>query len=423
MRKLQRLITLVVCLLAVGALGAQDFKTGTPESVGMSAERLARIRPAMQAFVDAKQVAAVETLVARRAVVVHNERIGVERGAIYRLASMTKPITSVAIMMLVEEGKILLSDPVSRFLPAFKEMRVLAPAASTSNGSGNGGSGREAVNEGTVPAKRAITIEDLLTHRAGLIYGGFEQGQLSDMYKKAGVYPGVGRDAPASMAANIDTLASLPLKFQPGSAWNYGMSTDVLGRVVEVASGLSLEEFFQKRIFQPLGMRDTHFNLPAAKEPRLVTLFTIDEGALTRAGDQGSPVGLTYFSGGGGLVGTTYDYLRFSQMLLNGGELDGVRLLGRKTVELMTASHTQDLGRGAQRPGYGFGYGFDVREWVGGSHRAGSEGAFAWSGAYGTFFWIDPKEQLIAMLMHQLFPRDGRAAERFQIMAYAAIVD
>jgi CubicO group peptidase (beta-lactamase class C family) len=424
MRTLHRPLTVVVCLLAVGVLAAQDFKTGTPESVGMSAERLARIRPAMQAFVDAKEVPAIETLVARRGVVVHNERIGMERGAIYRLASMTKPVTSVAIMMLVEEGKILLSDPVSRFIPAFKEMRVVAPAP-TSNGSGNGaGDGaQETGNEGTVPAKRPITIEDLLTHRAGLIYPGFDQSPLGKMYEKAGIYPGLGPNAPASMAANIDKLASLPLKFQPGTAWQYGLSTDVLGRVVEVASEMSLEEFFRRRIFEPLAMRDTHFNLPSGKASRLVAIFALDKGVLTRAADQGSPVGLTYFSGGGGLVGTTYDYLRFSQMLMNGGELDGVRLLGRKTVELMTASHTTDLNRGAARPGYGFGYGLDVREWVGGSHRAGSEGAFGWSGAYGTYFWIDPKEQLITMLMHQLWPRDGRSAERFQIMAYAAILD
>jgi CubicO group peptidase (beta-lactamase class C family) len=411
MRSRFRSIVLVLGLLAaIGVRGAQDVAVGSPESVGVSVERLARIRPAMQRALDAKQIGAVETLVARRNVVVHHERIGVDPGALFRLASMTKPVTSVAILMLVEDGKILLSDPVSRFVPSFKAMRVLAPASAATSGD----------DPGTVPARRAITIEDLLTHRSGLIYAGFDRSPLSEMYEKGGVYPGLGPNPP-TLAANIDRLATLPLKFQPGSAWQYGLSTDVLGRVVEVASGMSLEEFFSRRIFEPLRMRDTHFNVPAAKGARLATLFSLDKGALVRAADQGGFVGSTYFSGGAGLAGTTQDYLRFARMLLNGGELDGVRLLGRKTVELMTASHTTDLGQGAVRPGYGFGYGFEVRELVGGSHRAGSEGTFGWSGVYGTFFWIDPKEQLITMLMHQLMPRDTRAPEVFQALAYAAI--
>ena len=413
MRTLHRPITFGLCLVVAASLGAQDLRTGTPESVGMSRDRLARIRPAMQAVVDAKQVAAVETLVARRGVIVHHERVGVDPDAIFRLASMTKPVTSVAVMMLVEEGKLLLSDPVSRFIPSFKEMRVLAAASATSNGDG----------PATVAAQRAVTIEDLMTHRAGLTYGSFDRSPLGQMYEKSGIYSGLGPNPPPTLAANIDRLASLPLKFQPGSAYQYGLSIDVLGRVVEVASGLSLDEFFRRRILEPLGMRDTHFNLPAAKASRLVPLFSIEKDVLGRAADQGEWVGLTYFSGGAGLVGTTADYLRFAQMLLRGGELDGVRLLGRKTVELMMASHTTDLARGTVRPGYGFGYGGEVREWVGGSHRAGSEGAFGWSGAYGTYFWVDPKEQMVALLLHQLFPRNGRTAELFQALAYAAIVD
>ena len=413
MRTLYHSAALMLSVLVVALVGAQDIRTGTPESVGMSRDRLARIRPAMQAVVDAKEVAAVETLVARRGVIVHHERIGVEADAIYRLASMTKPVTSVAVMMLVEDGKLLLSDPVSRFIPSFKEMRVLAPASATSNGD----------DAGTVAAQRAITIEDLMTHRAGLIYGGFDRSPLTQMYEKSGIYAGLGPNPPPILAANIDRLASLPLKFQPGSAYQYGLSTDVLGRVVEVASGLSLEEFFRRRILEPLGMRDTHFNLPASKASRLVPLFSINKDVLVRAAEQGEWVGLTYFSGGAGLVGTTADYLRFAQMLLRGGELNGVRLLGRKTVELMMSSHTTDLGRSTVRPGFGFGYGGEVREWVGGSHRPGSEGTFGWSGAYGTYFWVDPKEQMVALLMHQLFPRSGRTAELFQALAYAAIID
>lgn len=411
MRKLHRAITLLLWLFAIAALDAQAIRTGTPESVGMSAERLAKIRPAMQALVDAKEIGGLETLVARRGVVVHRERIGVEADALFRLASMTKPVTSVAIMMLVEGGKLLLSDPVSRFIPAFKDTRVLADSSATSNGDG----------PATVPTRRPITLEDLMTHRAGLVYAGFDRSPVSDLYTKNGVYAGLGPNPP-TLAANIDLLARQPLKFQPGTAFTYSLSIDVLGRVVEIASGMSLEEFFRQRIFEPLGMRDTHFNLPAAKASRVTPLFSIEKNVLARAADQGQWVGLTYFSGGAGLVGTTADYLRFAQMLLNGGELDGVRLLGRKTVDLMMSSHTEDLGRGTVRPGYGFGYGGEVREWIGGSHRAGSEGTFGWSGVYGTYFWVDQQEQLVTLLMHQLWPRNSRTAELFQVLSYAAIV-
>jgi CubicO group peptidase (beta-lactamase class C family) len=413
MRKLHLLAVPLACLLAVAALDAQAIRSGTPASVGMSAERLAKIKPAMQAVVDAKEIAAVETLVARRGVVVHHERIGVEPGAIFRLASMTKPVTSVAVMMLVEDGKLLLSDPVSRFIPSFKDMRVLVAPSATTNGNG----------PTTVPAERQITLEDLMTHRSGLVYSSQDKGSVGEMYRKNGVYEGLG-PKPPTLAANVDLLARLPLKFHPGTAYHYGLSTDVLGRVVEVASGLSLEEFFRKRIFEPLGMHDTHFNLPAPKASRIVPLFTVDKGALALASDQwGQSVGLTYFSGGAGLVSTITDYLRFAQMLLNGGELDGGRLLSRPTVELMMSSHTQDLGPSAAAPGHGFGYGGSVRESLGRSHRPTSEGTFAWSGVFGTYFWVDRKEQLVTILMHQLFPRSGRTAELFQALSYAAIQD
>jgi CubicO group peptidase (beta-lactamase class C family) len=412
MRAFHRSMTLFVCLLAAASLEAQAIRTGTPESVGMSAERLAKIKAVMQAAVDAKEIAAVETLVARRGVIVHHERIGVEPNAIFRLASMTKPVTSVAIMMLVEDGKLLLSDPVSRFIPSFKEMRVLAPASANTNGDG----------AATVPARRAITLEDLMTHRAGLVYSSRDRGSVGDSYRKGGVYEGLGPNPP-TLAENMDRLARPPLKFQPGSAFEYSLSIDVLGRVVEVASGLSLEQFFRQRIFGPLGMRDTHFNLPAVKAPRLVPLFVAENAPLARASDQGQWVGLTYFSGGAGLVSTTADYLRFAQMLMNGGELDGARLLSRPTVDLMMSSHTLDLGTGAVSPGHGFGYGGMVREAMGGSSRPTSEGTFSWLGVFGTYFWVDRKEQLVMLLMHQLMPRNSRVADQFQALSYAAVVN
>ena len=412
MRHLKLPLAFVLVLVLGGAPGAQSLKPGTPESVGMSAGRLARIKTSMQAMVDARQMAGVETIVARRGVLVHHERIGVADDAIFGMASMTKPVTSVAIMMLLEDGKLLLSDPVSRFIPAFREMRVLAPRGSTSNGD----------ETGTVPAQRQITIDDLLTHTSGLVYGFAERGPLGETYRKSGVYDGLGGKRPASLADQMELLARQPLKFQPGTAYTYSIGIDLLGRIVEVVSGRSLEDFFRTRIFEPLGMRDTAFSLPAAKASRLVALHAIEKGTLVRAAEQGTYTNVTYFSGGAGLVSTGRDYLRFAQMLLNGGELDGVRLLSRKTVELMTTSHTIDIGPSAVSSGYGFGYGFSVRESLGLSSRLGSEGMYTWSGILGTYFWVDPKEHLAGVFMLQLYPRpDERAREVFTALTYAAI--
>jgi CubicO group peptidase (beta-lactamase class C family) len=409
MRTLHRSTTLLFLILSLGLLDAQSIKTGTPDSVGMSAPRLGRIKPAMQALVDAKQVGGVETVVARRGVIVHHERVGVAADAIYRLASMTKPVTSVAIMMLVEEGKLLLSDPVSRFIPAFREMRVIAPASATTSGD----------DAGTVPARRQITIEDLITHRSGLVYGFVDRGPVGEMYRKSRVCDAWCKERP--LAANVDLIAKQPLKFQPGSAYEYSVSIDVLGRIVEVVSGLSLEEFFRQRIFEPLKMRDTSFNVPQAKASRLAVLFAMDKDVLSRAADQGGFVGETYYSGGAGLAGTAADYLRFAQMLANGGELDGVRILSRPTVDLMMSSHTQDLGPSTVAAGHGFGYGGSVRESLGRSTRPTSEGTWGWSGIYGTYFWVDRKEQLVTLVMHQMSPRSNRVADLFQVLSYAAI--
>jgi len=411
MTRLARVVPFVLALYVVTAAGKPSLVTGTPESVGMSAERLARIRPAMQALIDAKEIPSVETLIARRGVIVHHELVGVADAAMFRLASMTKPVTSVAIMMLVEDGKLLTSDPVSRFLPSFKQMRVLAPAGSSTTGD----------DAGTVPAKRQITIDDLLTHTSGLVYGFIDRGPVGEMYRKSGVCDAFCAP-PVTLAGNIDLLARQPLKFQPGSAYEYSLAIDVLGRVVEVASGMTLDEFFRRRIFEPLAMRDTYFSVPRDKAARLVPLYAHEKGVMSRARDQGKFEDVTYFSGGAGLVSTARDYVRFAQMLLNGGELEGARLLSPKTVELMTTSHTIDIGPSAVSSGYGFGYGVSVRESLGLSSRLGSEGMYTWSGIFGTYFWVDPKEQLVGVLMLQVYPRpDERAREVFTALAYAAI--
>jgi CubicO group peptidase (beta-lactamase class C family) len=405
-------LTLALALLLVAAPQARSPKPGSPESVGMSSQRLGRIKMSMQAMIDSKEMAGVETLVARRGILVHHERTGVADGALFGIASMTKPVTSVAIMMLLEEGKLLLSDPVSRFIPSFRDMRVLSADGPSTDG--------DAVS--TVPARRPITIDDLLTHTSGLVYGFQERGPIGELYRKNGVYDGLGGTRPSSLAAQMDVIARQPLKFQPGTAYNYSVGIDVLGRVVEVAAGASLDDFFRTRIFEPLGMRDTTFSLPAAKASRVAPLHAIEKGALVRAAEQGNFTDVTYFSGGAGLVSSGRDYLRFAQMLLNEGELDGVRLLSRKTVELMTASHTLDIGPSAVSSGYGFGYGFSVRESLGLSSRIGSEGMYTWSGILGTYFWVDPKEQLAGVMMLHLFPRpDERAREVFTALTYAAI--
>ena len=407
-------VALLCLLLLVPPLAGQGLRQGSAGAVGMSAERLARIRPAMQAMVDARLIPGVETLVARRGVVVHHERVGVAEDAMFRIASMTKPITSAAIMMLQEDGKLLTSDPLSRFVPAFRDTKVLASARATSSGD----------DSGMLPARRQITLDDLLTHTSGLVYGFIDRGPVGEMYRKSGVFDGLGPTRPASLAEQMDLLARLPLKFQPGTEYEYSLSIDVLGRVVEVASGLTLDEFFRRRIFEPLGMRDTHFSLPAAKVARLALLYSHEKGTLRPAAEQGRFEDVTYYSGGAGLVSTAHDYLRFAQMLLDGGQLDGVRLLSRKTVELMTASHTLDLGPSAVSSGYGFGYGFSVRESLGLSSRIGSEGTFTWGGIFGTHFWVDPKEQLVAVMMLQLLPRpDDRAREVFTALTYSALVD
>ncbi len=422
-------------LAAVAPLAAQ-LPRALPEAAGMSAARLARIRPMLEAAVREGEQVGVVTMIARNGKLVEVDSAGyadreagtpMRPATLFRLASMTKAVTSVAVMILVEEGKLLLSDPLSRYIPAFREMRVAVVSGPDS--------ARTVRYE---PARRQITIRDLLTHRSGLAYGFLDTGPVGDAYRAAGVSDGVARGDPATMADNVERLARQPLVHQPGAAWTYGLSTDVLGRVVEVVSGKTLAEFMQERIFAPLKLHDTFFSVPDDQLGRLVTPYHPDSarglvpmdstvesfgnGHLQMAGKptHGSKI---YFSGGAGLIGTSGDYVRFLQMLANGGELDGVRILGRNTVELMTASHTRDLPN-PLGPGNGFGLGFQILEDPGSAGTYGSPGSFAWSGIYGTAFWVDPKEHLVAVMMIQRFP-GGVGARVWQLLldlAYEAIV-
>lgn len=400
--------------------------TARPEDVGMSSERLGRIRTGMQRYVDSGMVPGVVTLVARRGRVVHFEAVGyrdVEAKApmttdtIFRIASMTKPIASVALMTLYEEGHFLLSDPISKFLPEFANMKVAQAAAAAEPGG---------APYKLAPAKNPITFKHVLTHTAGFpnSYRGITREEYAKTYPR--------KNPSETMADVVKRLATMPLNFNPGEAWEYGPATDVVGRLVEVISGMTLDEYLRKKIFEPLKMNDTHFYLPESKLNRFAASYEPDEknGNKIKLVEAPSPESRwvkqphNYFSGAGGLVSTAADYVRFHQMMLNGGELDGARILGRKTVELMTTNHIGDLPVWLTGPGYGFGLGYSVVKDIGVTGQAGSAGMYGWGGAFCTYFQVDPKEELIGVMMTQVRPYNHiNIRQEFMALANQAIVD
>jgi CubicO group peptidase (beta-lactamase class C family) len=428
MRLLMRARNSLIGLVLVSSLGtallhAQAWPAATPSSVGISGERLNRLSSTLQQYVDQGRTAGLVTIVVRQGKVVQIEAFGkrdIEAGApmqkdtIFRIASMSKAITSVAVMILMEEGKLVLNDPVSKFIPSFKKTTVMVPPPPGA---------LPGTPVSVVPAKREITIRDLLTHMAGISYG---TGPAEALYKAANVHMWYFADKAEPVAQVIDRLAALPFDAQPGEKHVYGFNTDILGVVVEKASGLSLDEFLRTRIFQPLKMVDTHFFLPPEKRNRLAAVYGIVDGKLVRSPDAGMGQGAYVdgprqcFSGGAGLLSTASDYARFLQMIVNSGELDGVRLLGPKTVELMSSSHTGTLFNEGRT---GFGLGFEVVEHLGSSGEPGSVGLLSWAGAYHTDFWADPKEQVVAVLMTQLRPSGGSDLHgKFRALVYQAIV-
>ena len=427
----------VVCLAAIlmtagaGLRGApadlpemDGVPTAEPESVGMSSERLERLERVMQGYVDRSDVAGVVTLVARRGKVVHFAAAGrrdveqqrpMTHDTVFRMASMTKPIASVALMMLYEEGHFQLRDPISRWLPEFSGMQVAVPSPEQE---------RIAGRYKLVPAGRPITVQHVLTHTAGLAntYRGLTQTDFQAMTAE--------RKPTDTVGDMVKRLARLPLNFHPGDRWEYGRATDVVGRLVEVMSGQTLDAFFRERIFEPLDMPDTHFYLPQSKLDRFAALYgpggdgkiVLTEAPTAESRFVREPH--VYFSGAGGLVSTARDYFRFHQMMLNGGELDGVRLLSRKTIELMTANHTGDYGIWLAGPGYGFGLGYAVVTDLGPSATPRSEGSYYWGGAFGTIFWVDPSEELIGIMLTQVRPYTHlRIREDLATLTYQAIVD
>ena len=398
--------------------------TAEAETVGMSSKRLERLDRVMQGYVDREEVAGVVTLVARRGKVVHFSATGrrdveqqraMTHDTVFRMASMTKPIASVALMMLYEEGHFQLRDPISRWLPEFSDMQVAVPSPEQE---------RIAGRYKLVPAARPITVQHVLTHTAGLAntYRGLTQTDFQAMTAE--------RKPADTVGDMVKRLARLPLNFHPGDRWEYGRATDVVGRLVEAMSGQTLDAFLRERIFEPLDMPDTHFYLPKSKLDRFAALYGPgDDGkiVLTEAPTAESRFVRephVYFSGAGGLVSTARDYFRFHQMMLNGGELDGVRLLSRKTIELMTANHTGDFGIWLAGPGYGFGLGYAVVTDLGPSGTPRSEGSYYWGGAFGTIFWVDPSEELIGIMLTQVRPYTHlRIREDLATLTYQAIVD
>jgi CubicO group peptidase (beta-lactamase class C family) len=396
----------------------------SPGAAGIDPVRLDRLRAVMKQYAEQRRISGAVTYVARNGRPVLLEAFGmadVEAGrpmrtdTIFRIASQTKALTSVAIMMLVEEGRIGLADPVSRYIPAFKTTTVAVPPPA-------GAVADSPVS--VVPAKREITIRDLLTHTSGVGYG---EGVAAERWKAAGIQGWYFADRSEPVAAVVERMAALPMDAQPGEQYVYGYSTDILGVVVERVSGTTLSDFFQRRITGPLGMTDTRFYLPDSQKDRLAAVYAAKEdGTIERAPDGGTGQGdyvegpRVAFSGGAGLLSTARDYGRFLQMLLDGGELDGVRLLSPKTVELMTVNHVGSL---YEEGRFGFGLGFAIVEDLGRAGRYGSVGEFRWGGAYFTDYWVDPREKLVAVLMTQLLPARGSDLhQKFRTLVYQSIV-
>jgi CubicO group peptidase (beta-lactamase class C family) len=412
---------LFIVLVSAPAFYAQTLSRVLPEDAGLSSERLKRLSTALQAYVKEGALPGGVVLVARRGKVAYIEAFGqrdreagspMPEDAIFRIASQTKALVSVGVMILQEDGRLLISDRVGKYLPEFRETTV----AVAKDGGGYD----------VVKAKRAITIRDLLTHTAGIGYG---RGAARDRWEAAGITGWYFAERDEPIGATIARLAALPFDAQPGERWVYGYATDILGALIERVSGQTLDEFLRARLLEPLGMKDTHFYLPESKTDRLAVVYSPQpSGGLERAPEPGGMLGQgaylkgprKSYSGGAGLLSTAMDYARFLQMLLNGGELGGRRILSRKSVELMTVDHLGDI---AFRPGEGFGLGFSVVKDLGVRGLAGSVGEFGWGGAYHSAYWVDPKEQLVVVYFTQLIPAgDVDDHGKLRALVYQAII-
>ncbi len=415
------LVLAAVLLVGAGGAWAAALPKAKPAEIGLGADRLSRLSRVMKEYCDEGRVAGVVCLIMRNGKVAYHEAFGkldpakgtpMPADAIFRIASQTKAVTSTAVMTLFEEGRFLLDDPISKYIPEFAGARVAVPSK-----------GGKASGYTTVPLKRPITIRDLLTHTAGISYG---DGPAKDEYVKAGISGWKLADKDMPIGDVIRRLAALPFDAQPGEKYIYGYNTDILGFLVEKTSGMSLADYIDKAIAKPLGMTDTHFFLPESKVARFTPVYSVGkDGKLNlseTAEDNDYVKGpRKCYAGGAGLLSTAEDYARFLQMFLNRGHLDGVRILGPKTVELMTVDHVGSLFPWGKS---GFGLGFRITTKLGTSGQPGTVGVFGWGGAYYTDYWADPVEKLVGVFMTQLLPAgDVDLAEKFRVLTYQSIID
>ena len=422
------LLLFLAGLGAVPAVYAQSLSRAQPEDVGLSSERLERLSAVLDKYVEDGRLPGGVALVARRGKLAYLEAFGQrdrEVGApmrddtIFRIASQTKALVSVGVMILQEEGRLLISDPVGKYLPEFKETTVAVP--------------KEEGGYELVPAKRPITIRDLLTHTAGI---GYSSLVAQERWSAAGITGWYFADRDELIGVTVSRMAALPFDAQPGERWLYGYATDILGALIERVSGRTLDEFLRARILMPLGMKDTHFYLPKSKRKRLATVYSAtDSEGLKRAPALGSEVSQgayvegprKSYSGGAGLLSTATDYARFLQMLLNGGELEGRRILSPKTVKLMTVAHVGEkkFTAGCRcGEGLGFGLGFYVVEELGARGTPGSVGEFGWDGAYHSTYWVDPEEELVVVYFTQVIPAGNLDDhDKLRALVYQALVE
>lgn len=424
------LFAIIVCTNPANSQ-SKVLTVAIPDAGGLSANRLSRLESSMNDWVRKNWVNGSVALIARKGKIVFYKASGynnldtkspLDKNGIFRIASQTKAITTVAAMMLWEEGKFSLEDPVSKYIPSFAEEKVISSFS------------LKDTTYTTVPAKRPITIRDILTQTSGIGYAGIGTPEENALYAKNYVSGGLGAKG-QTLSEAMSRLGSLPLFFQPGEKWMYGLNTDLLGSLVEKWSGMTLEEFFTKRIFSPLGMKDTYFNLPKEKGSRLVNFFIQDSTGIIKKQDKifggnldmNYPLEKTeYFSGGGGLCSTIYDYAIFLQMLLNEGEYNGVRLLAHNTVRMMTMNQIGDLfvNLGGIKSENKFGFGFSIITENGSRLGPSQAGTYAWGGAFSTTYWVDPKEKMIVLLYRQMWgPHITDIDKEFRPLVYQAIND
>lgn len=423
MRK--KLIAFFLSVIILTQAEAQNVKglttASTPETAGFSSSRLSRIDRMIEEYVKNEQLAGAVALIARDGKIVYHKAFGysdaekktvLKKDDIFRIASQSKAITSTAAMMLWEEGRFLLDDPVSKYIPEFKSPKILK----TFNAADS--------TYQTVPAKSEITIRHLLTHTSGIDYAAIGSDEFKAIYAKAGIPSGIGNHE-GTIADKMKTLASLPIKHEPGERWTYGLNHDVLGYLIEIWSGMPFDQFLKTRIFDPLGMQDTYFYLPKEKHNRLVALHhdkevktaKVKETIYDGVNAEYPKLAGTYFSGGAGLSSTIEDYAKFLQMFLNNGVFNGTRLLSRKTIELMMTDQLPELTNE-----YGLAFGLETTR---NDYRSVvTSGSFSWGGAFNTQYWADPKEKLIGIIFTNVYnTRYGQTGERFKVLTYQALND